>query len=120
MRRPTAVKHTSHSLRIGAHTEQILVDIRLEVCLARFVWGPNSQDMSSLYFDRTIKPTAASYRFFGLQEVSSACSRLFKPSSTASARSLGVSSCVDVLYADEIKCQYIARMLHKRPYPMRT
>ena len=47
--------YSSHSLRIGAHTEQVLLGIPLEVRLARFGWGPNSQEMANLYFDRTIQ-----------------------------------------------------------------
>ena len=65
---PPRGKFTSHSLRIGAHTEQLLVGLPLEVRLARFGWGPNNQEMAALYFDRTIQVTASSYWFFGLQD----------------------------------------------------
>ena len=34
-------KFTSHSLRIGSHTEQMLIVVPLEVRLARFGWGSN-------------------------------------------------------------------------------
>lgn len=65
---PAGGKFTSHSLRIGAHTEQLLIGLPLEVRLARFGWGPNSQEMAALYFDRTIQVTAASFWFFGSQD----------------------------------------------------
>lgn len=62
---PPGGKYTSHSLRIGAHTEQVLLGIPLEVRLSRFGWGPRSEDMAALYFDRTIRVTAASFWIFG-------------------------------------------------------
>lgn len=62
---PTGGKYTSHSLRIGAHTEHVLLGIPLEVRLARFGWAASSQDMAALYFDRTLRSTAASFWFFG-------------------------------------------------------
>jgi len=62
---PAEGKYTSHSLRIGAHTEQVLLGISLEVRLARFGWGPRSQDMAALYFDRTIRLSPASFWLFG-------------------------------------------------------
>lgn len=52
-------------MRIGAHTEQVLLGILLETLLARFARGPNSSGMAALYFDRTIRVSAASYCFFG-------------------------------------------------------
>lgn len=61
---PVGCKFSSHSLRIGAHTEQVLLGIPLEVRLARFGWAATSQEMAALYFDRTLRTTAASYRFF--------------------------------------------------------
>lgn len=63
---PDGAKYTSHSLRIGAHTEQVLLGIPLEVRLARFGWSPKSNDMPSTYFDRTIKLSPASYWVFGI------------------------------------------------------
>lgn len=66
MSAPTGGKYTSHSCRIGSHTEQILLGFPLEVRLERFGWGPRSQEMAALYFDRTIKTTAASFWFFGV------------------------------------------------------
>jgi hypothetical protein len=62
---PRGGKYTSHSLRVGAHTEQVLLGWPLEVRLARFGWKHSSQEMASLYFDRTIRSTAASAWFFG-------------------------------------------------------
>lgn len=62
---PPGGKFTSHSLRIGAHTEQVLLGIPLEVRLSRFGWGPRSDEMASTYFDRTIRVTAASFWLFG-------------------------------------------------------
>lgn len=62
---PPGGKFTSHSLRIGAHTEQVLVGIPLEVRMARFGWENSSQSMPSLYFDRAISVLAASFWFFG-------------------------------------------------------
>jgi hypothetical protein len=56
--------YSSHSLRIGAHTEQVLLNIPLEVRKARFGWGPNSP-MEAVYFDRSIRLSAASSWFFG-------------------------------------------------------
>lgn len=64
-RAPHGGKYTSHSLRIGAHTEQVLLGIPLEVRLSRFGWGPRSEEMAALYFDRTIRVTAASFWLFG-------------------------------------------------------
>lgn len=62
---PPNAKYTSHSLRIGAHTEQVLIGIPYEARLARFGWKHTSGDMAALYFDRTIRTTTASYWFFG-------------------------------------------------------
>lgn len=62
---PPDGKFTSYSLRIGAHTEKVLLGIPLEAHKARFGWGPNSHGMAALYFGRTIQNTAASYWFFG-------------------------------------------------------
>lgn len=62
---PPHGKFTSHSLRIGSHTEQVLIGIPLEVRLARFGWGSRSQEMANLYFDRTIRLSAASFWIFG-------------------------------------------------------
>jgi hypothetical protein len=56
--------YSSHSLRIGSHTEQVLLHIPLEVRKARFGWGPNSP-MEAVYFDRSIRLSAASTWFFG-------------------------------------------------------
>lgn len=61
---PTGCKYSSHSLRIGSHTEQVLLGIPLEVRLARFGWAAASQEMAALYFDRTLRTTAASFWFF--------------------------------------------------------
>jgi hypothetical protein len=62
---PSHGKYTSHSLRIGAHTEQVLLGIPLPVRLARFGWAAGSDEMASLYFDRTLKTSAASHWYFG-------------------------------------------------------
>jgi len=62
---PPHGKYTSHSLRIGSHTEQVLLGFPLEVRLARFGWGPNSGDMAATYFDRTIMLSPASFWVFG-------------------------------------------------------
>lgn len=62
---PVGGKYTSHSLRIGAHTEQVLLGIPLEVRLARFGWGPRSAEMAATYFDRTVVSSAASFWLFG-------------------------------------------------------
>lgn len=59
----------SHSLRIWLHTEQILLLIPLEVRLAKFEW-PRSQEMASLYSERTISLSTASFWIFG-QPISS-------------------------------------------------
>jgi integrase len=55
---------TSHSLRIGAHTEQVLLGVPLEVRKARFGWAHNSA-MECIYFDRSIRLSTASTWFFG-------------------------------------------------------
>jgi hypothetical protein len=68
---PRHGKFTSHSLRIGAHTEQVLLGYPLAVRLARFGWAPGSEEMASLYFDRTLKTSSASHWFFGLSQGSS-------------------------------------------------
>jgi hypothetical protein len=65
---PRHGKFTSHSLRIGAHTEQVLLGYPLAVRLARFGWAPGSEEMASLYFDRTLKTSSASHWFFGLSK----------------------------------------------------
>jgi hypothetical protein len=57
---PPGTTWTSHSLRIGAHTEQTLLGLPVEVRKARFGWGPDSDDMTSLYFDRQIVLSPAS------------------------------------------------------------
>ena len=62
---PAGGKYTSNSLRIGSHTEQVLLGVPLEVRLARFGWGKDSDDMAAMYFDRTLRTTAASFWFFG-------------------------------------------------------
>lgn len=67
IRPPPEGKFTSHSLRLGAHTEQVLLAIPLPVRMARFGWGKTSEDMATLYFDRTIRTTGASVWFFGAQ-----------------------------------------------------
>lgn len=45
---------SSHSLRIGAHSEQVLLGIPLEVGKARFGWAPNSP-MECVYLDREMR-----------------------------------------------------------------
>ena len=55
---PPHGKYTSQSMRIGAHTEQILVGVPVEVSMAGYGWGPNSQEMAVLYFDRSIEVSA--------------------------------------------------------------
>ena len=62
---PAGGKYTSHSLRIGSHTEQVLMGFPLEARLARFGWGPSSAEMANLYFDRTLQVSAASFWLFG-------------------------------------------------------
>lgn len=55
---------SSHSLRIGAHTEQVLLGIPLEVRKARFGWSARSP-MESVYLDRDLSTSPASSWFFG-------------------------------------------------------
>lgn len=63
---PPGGKFTSHSLRIGAHTEQVLLGFPLEVRLARFGWAPSSgSEMAATYFDRSISLSPASFWVFG-------------------------------------------------------
>lgn len=64
---PSDGKYTSHSLRIGAHTEQVLLAIPLAVRMSRFGWGKSSEEMATLYFDRTIRTSGAPVWFFGAQ-----------------------------------------------------
>lgn len=42
---PPGGAYTSHSSRIGAHTEHVLLGIPLDSRLSRFGWGPNGQDV---------------------------------------------------------------------------
>jgi hypothetical protein len=62
---PPGTTWTSHSLRIGVHTEQTLLGLPVEVRKARFGWGPDSDDMTSLYFDQQIILSPASCWIFG-------------------------------------------------------
>lgn len=62
---PPGGKYTSHSLMIGAHTEQVLLGIPLEVRLSHIGWGPRGQEMAALYIDRTITTSPASVWLFG-------------------------------------------------------
>jgi hypothetical protein len=62
---PIHGKYTSHSLRIGSHTEQVLLNVPLPVRLARFGWAAASEEMASLYFDRTLKTSPSSHWIFG-------------------------------------------------------
>ena len=55
---------SSHSLRIGAHTEQVLLGVPLEVRKSRSGWAPNSP-MEAVYFNRSIRLSPASGWFFG-------------------------------------------------------
>lgn len=55
---PTGGIFTSHSLRMGTHTERVLIGIPLEVDLR--VLGPRSSAMAQIYFDRTIASTTHS------------------------------------------------------------
>lgn len=43
----------------------MLLGFPLEVRLSRFGWGPQSSEMASTYFDRTIVLSSASFWFFG-------------------------------------------------------
>jgi hypothetical protein len=56
--------YSSHSLRIGAHTEQVLLGVPVEVRKARFGWAPASP-MEAVYFDRSMCLSSASSWFFG-------------------------------------------------------
>ena len=58
---PAGGKYTSHALRIGSHTEQVLMGFPLEARLVRFGWGPSSVEISNLYFHRTLQVSAASF-----------------------------------------------------------
>jgi hypothetical protein len=62
---PPGTTWKSHSLRIGAHTDQTLLGLPVEVRKARFGWGPDSDDMTSLCFDRQIILSPASCWIFG-------------------------------------------------------
>lgn len=55
---------SSHSLRIGSHTEQVLLGIPLEVRKARFGWAVRSP-MGAVYFNRDMAPSTASSWLFG-------------------------------------------------------
>ena len=67
VRAPAEGKYPSYSLRIGAHTERVLLGIPQTVRMARFGWGKSSEEMANLYFDRTIRTSSASVWFFGAQ-----------------------------------------------------
>lgn len=56
-------KYSSHLLRIGARIEQALNGITVEPRLARFEWNQNSAGMAALYFDRSLRYSAA-YRWY--------------------------------------------------------
>ena len=58
-------KMTSHSIRIGSHTEMVLLGYPLEVRLARFGWKEPSSEMAALNFDRTLRSSASSLWGFG-------------------------------------------------------
>ena len=45
---PARYHYGAHSLRISAHTVQVLLGIPLEVRMARFGWGPHSEPMAKL------------------------------------------------------------------------
>lgn len=62
---PTGEEHTLSSLRIGAYTEEFIIEVPLEVRLYRFGWGPRNKEMAALYFDRTLKVFGASLWVFG-------------------------------------------------------
>lgn len=62
---PPGCHYGAHSLRIGAHTVQVLLGLPLEARMARFGWGPHSESMTRLYFDRTIRLDDAAIWFFG-------------------------------------------------------
>ena len=62
---PPHGKYSSHSLRIGAHTEQVLLGIPLEARKARFGWSPGNVEQPSTYFDRSLRTSAAAVWFFG-------------------------------------------------------
>lgn len=79
---PPGGKYTSHSLRIGAHTEQVLLGIKIEMRLARFGWGPRSDEIAALYFDRTMRVSAASFWILGPGD----------PSAVLSSRSVPAAS----------------------------
>lgn len=61
---PPVGKFTSYSLRIGAHTEKVLLRISLEVRIALFGCKPHSSAMAELYFYRTIHLSSAAHWFF--------------------------------------------------------
>ena len=61
---PAEGKFPSHSIRIGSHTEQVLLGISLPVYMARFGWGNSSEEFCTLYFDRTIRTSGASVWVF--------------------------------------------------------
>ena len=73
-RAPPGCHFSSHSLRIGSHSSQILLHIPQESRKADFGWGPQSEAMTKLYFDRTIKLTPAAHWFFGAKSPFSATS----------------------------------------------
>lgn len=62
---PSNGNFTSHILRIGAHTDQLLIFIPLEERILMFGLGHDSNSMPKFYFDRTIRLTNSSYWFFG-------------------------------------------------------
>lgn len=62
---PPDGKYTSYSIRIGAHSEQVMLGIPLEARKTRFWWGPNSSATPNMYFDRKFSSSAASHWFFG-------------------------------------------------------
>lgn len=62
---PPHGKFKSHSLRIGAHIEQVILGLPLEARMSRFGWGHASNSMVSIYLDRTILFINSRYLLFG-------------------------------------------------------
>lgn len=60
-------KFASHSLHIGAHTEQVQFSTPLAVRMSRIGWIEGNKEMATLYFDWTMRTSGASILFFCAQ-----------------------------------------------------
>lgn len=56
---PLGGKYAFHYCLIGSHTENILLGIPVEMWLERYSWWPRIHDIAAIYFNHTMKVSAA-------------------------------------------------------------